>query len=140
VIQIFPDTDLVAALDKIVTPGVFYTLYTNNVTPTDSNVLGDFTQWQGGAGPTPQVIHVLLAAFTLSGVSGHIGKITANDITFTNLSGAPITVYGYIAGLTDAPGPVNDLLLAARFDTAPITLAPGDNLNVTPTLSLRSAS
>jgi hypothetical protein len=83
---------------------------------------------------------VLAASFTLHGVSGHIGKITAPDITISNVSGFTVTVYGYLAGFGVTANAVTDLLLAARFDVAPIVMAPGDTINITPTLSLRSAS
>jgi hypothetical protein len=140
VIQVFPDEDLVESLLNIVAPSIWYALFSNNLTPTDSNVIGDFTQAVIGPGATLLAQKVLPGAFTLQAVSGHIGKITAPDITISNVSGFTVTVYGYLAGFGVTANAVTDLLLAARFDVAPLVLAPGDTVNITPTLSLRSAS
>jgi hypothetical protein len=140
VIQVFPDDDLLESLQHMIVGGVHYYLFTNNITPTDSDVIGTYTIALTDVGPAAIDTLVPLASFTLQAVSGHIGKITAPDAVITNNSGSPITVYGYIGSFSTVANLPIDVLLAARFDGAPIVLANGGTINITPTLSLRSAS
>ena len=139
-IQIYPDTDLIATLLRAVGADIYYYLYSNNTAPNDSSVLASFAvsglAFGGGVVDTP----VPVASFTLQSVVGHVGKITAPDIVFTNATAGAVSVYGYLCSMgTLSPGPT-DLFFAAAFDVTPIVIPAGGTLNVTPTLSLRSSS
>ena len=125
--QIYPDAALITLLQRIVTPSVTVRLFVNNVTPDRSLTLGGLTEagWTGYAAQ-----NVLAAAFTLTGVAGHVGGITAAAVSFSNTSGGSQSAYGYF--VTDASG--SFLLWAARFDGAPITQPDGGSWQVTPTI------
>ena len=134
-IQVFPDVTLVPSLLRLVSPTLYYWPYDNDVTPGHATVLGDFTF--GGL----NAFIVPVGNFTLTGVTSHVGKITAADGTFTNTSGSSQTVYGYFVTDADSGGaPSGNLVMAARFDGAPITVPDGGFINVTPTLALEQLS
>lgn len=123
---LFPDQGLVYQLRQILTAGVKYHLYTNNVTPTLSTTLAALTEaaWGGYVALSQSWTN-----YTINGFTGHAGYALAPPITFFNTSGAPVTAYGYY--VTDN---ANALLLAvARFDSAPITIPDGQSWNVVPT-------
>lgn len=115
-------------MKSMVGSSVNYHLYTNNVTPTLATVLGDFTEaaWAGYA-----EINVPVADFTLTGVSAHIGSITALPIAFLNGTVSPVTVYGYY--ITDSTDTF--LVGCARFDGAPVSIASLASQLVSPTFA-----
>jgi len=127
VTQIYPDAALVPILQRIVAGGVHVHLFANNVTPDQSTTLGTFTEaaWAGYA-----VQNVLASAFSLTGVAGHVGGITAAAVAFGNSSGGNQSAYGYY--VTDTTDTI--LLWCARFDSAPIVQPNGGSWQVTPTV------
>lgn len=104
-------------------------LYTNNYTPLDTSVAGDFTEASGGG----------YAAKTLSNASWVV--TTGNDPsdavyaeqtwTFTGLLAGSATVYGYF--IVDADG---ILLLGEKFDYSFTPAKNGDQLRLTPKAQL----
>lgn len=112
------------------TPGYTCRLFTNNYTPIATTVLGDLTEavFMG-------YLAQPLAGAAASTTSGGKGSTTWNTLTFTNNSGAPVTVYGYY--ITDTAN--TKLFWAERDPAAPITInASGGHYYVTPALTLAS--
>jgi hypothetical protein len=122
---IFPDNGLVFQLEQILTATVKYRLFTNNITPSLSDVVSTYTEaaWTGYA-----AVSQTWTNFTLNGVSGHNGFAIAAPITFSNSSGATVTPYGYF--VTDSTGTI--LLAAARFDNPPVSILNGGSALVVP--------
>lgn len=123
---LFPDNGLVYQLNKILTAGVKYRLFTNNLVPALTNTLASVTEaaWAGYVSVSQDWTN-----FTINGVTSHNGFAIAPPIAFSNASGAPVTTYGYY--VTDTANTV--LLAIARFDSAPITIPDGQAQNVVPT-------
>jgi hypothetical protein len=126
---LFPDQGLPYQLQQILTPGVKYRLFANDVMPTLDTVLADLTEaaWPGYGGP----ILRNWANYTSNGVSGHNGFAIAPAITFGNTSGVPQSAYGYY--VTDPAGSPTKLLAVARFDSAPVVIPNGGTTIVIPT-------
>lgn len=123
---IHPDASLVKLLQRIASGDVRYRLYDNDITPGPGSVLADFNEWSHADGYGSSIL-VAASDFTLSGVSGHIGFLTAGDISWT-FTGGPNNCYGFF--VTDSTGA--DLLAAARFDSAPIVVNAGTVITVSP--------
>ena len=125
--QIYVDGCLGQLLDKLVVPGFNYRLFTNNLTPSRTTVIGDLSEatWAGYA-----AVDVLAADWLAFGVAGHHGSKLANAITFLNSSGGDVNAYGYYA-IEIFTG---ELAFAARFDSAPVTRADGESYVVIPVL------
>jgi hypothetical protein len=123
--QIYPDAGLLQWMGRMVVGDFHYHLYTNNVVPDKSTTLGVLTEatWAGYA-----VITVTAAAFTLSGITGHIGSLLAAPISFTNTSGMSQTAYGYY--VTDTADSI--LFAVALFDSPPVTILNGGVQLATP--------
>lgn len=131
--QIYPDSGLVEGLTYLVqTAGWDYHLFTNNLTPGLTNVLGDFTEaaWAGYA-----VQQVTLAAFSLRGVVSHLGSLQALPVAFLNSSGGTVTAYGFFVTWHVS----GNLVCCARFDGAPVSILNGQSQFVTPIVSDYSA-
>lgn len=104
-------------------PGYTLRLFTNNITPNTSNVVGDFTEATfTGYGATA------LAGWTAAAVVAHVAGTTANPITFT-ATGAYQSIYGwyvtdgagdYVCGGRDAAAPV---VMSATVNTYQVTLS-----------------
>jgi hypothetical protein len=122
---LFPDNGLVEQLTRVLNGSVKYRLYTNNYTPDLNAVLASVTEaaFAGYAN-----VSQTFANFTLNGVSGHQGFAIAPPVSFSNTSGGPVNVYGYY--VTDSGGTL--LLAIARFDSAPIVIPNGGNVQVIP--------
>lgn len=105
-------------------------LFTNNITPNQASVIGDFTEatFNGSAAQTP----TLGAATTVSHKATVVDSATR---TFTKTAGgASETVYGYY--LTDASATI--CYWAERFP-APISIAStGDAISILLQLTLNS--
>lgn len=122
--QVYPNEGLLKLLLRLVADDVVFHLYKNNVTPVKGSVLADFDEVDT-FGYTS--ITVVAADWTTSGVAGDQGTLLAAPIAFTAAGGA-WTVYGYY--VTDLAGA--EVLWAARFDSAPITVASGASQLVIP--------
>lgn len=120
--------DVLEAL-RLRPPGYTLHLYTNNITPTTSSVVGDFTEaaFTGYAA-------VALAGWTASAVAAHVASTTANPITFT-ASGAYQSIYGWY--VTDGAG---DYVCGGRDAAAPVVMsATVNSYQVTLSLTTQSA-
>jgi hypothetical protein len=108
-------------------------LYKNDVTPTTSSVLGDFTE-SDFAGYAAQNA----SSWSAPVVSAHIATITAAALTYTRSStGTAQNAYGYY--ITDSGSTL--LYAAERFATAPRVLTNnGDSETVTPKVNVRDLS
>jgi hypothetical protein len=123
---VFPNQGLKEQLQRILTSGFNWRLFTNNITPTRSNVLSDFTEAIfSGYAPWFQQ----WTDFTLNGVSGNTGYAIAPPVAFSNSSGSDQQVYGYF--VTDTGNTM--VVAAARFDGAPVTIPNGSSIAVVPT-------
>jgi len=125
--QIYPDNGLVWMLQRIVLSGSgpIFKLFTSNTTPTLADTIATYTFTTD----IPQQ-QVAGSAFTFTQVAAHIGSIQAPNVVFTNVGGSSHTVYGYV--ILD---PTSTFLIgAARFDDAPVVMAPADTRVVTPIL------
>lgn len=131
--QIYPDASLVPILQRFLAGDLHYHLFSNNVTPGNASVLGDFTEAVYG---TYAPITVIAADFTLTGVAGHVGGATAAAIAFLNDSGGDLGMYGYY--VTDTSNTI--LIAAARFDSAPAVKHNGESWIITPTFGDFSAA
>lgn len=114
-------------LQRVVGAGLLYHLYTNDVEPGLSDTLDSYTPaaWSGYA-----PILVPAVAWTIEGVSAHVGNLQAAAILFRNTSPGLVVVFGFYA--TDDTG--MQLVCAGRFDAAPVTIAVGATYPVTPLL------
>ena len=123
--QIYPDIGLIPLLQLMVSSTLHLNLFTNNITPDRSTVVGglNVATWSGYA-----QVSLTSGDFTASGVVGHVGFLLAPPKSFANASGSPQSAYGYY--LTDASDTI--LLAIARFDSAPITKADGEFFFVAP--------
>jgi hypothetical protein len=130
---VFPDAGLIPILVKIVGSGLIYNLFINDINPGVESVLVDFqiANWSGYASVT-----VPAAAWSLQVVEGDVGKFQADPILFFNTSPGDRVTYGYY--VTDSSN--TDIVAAARFDLAPVTIRRGDAYPVLPLLGLYSGS
>jgi hypothetical protein len=128
-VQLFIDDGLLFCLKQIANAagaGMYWQLYTSNTTPAKSDTLATYTLASSTYFRSQQAV----GNFTLQQVAADIGTIQAPNVVFTNGSGSPVTVYGYV--IYEPTG--SKLVAAARFDSAPITIAAGGTLVVTPIL------
>jgi len=125
---LFPDQGLVYQLSQILTGGVKYRLFTNNIVPGLSTTLAGLVEaaWAGYA-PISQS----WSNFTTNGVSGHNGFGIAAPINFANTSGVNQSAYGYY--VTDPAGSPTMILAIALFDSAPVVVPNGGQITVVPT-------
>jgi hypothetical protein len=101
-------------------------LFVNDVTPDETTVEADLTEaaWTGYS-----AVSINIAEWFDTGVSGGVDLWVHAPISFLNGSGGDVDAYGYYAIDNDG-----DLLLAARFDSAPLTRADGEAFFVIPTV------
>lgn len=129
---VFEDDGIRVALDNV-TAGELATaklrLYSNNLTPTNAQVIGDFTEatFTGYAAVT-------LSGWTAASVAAHVASSTANPVTFTLTAGTQ-SIYGWY--ITNAAGTV--LYAAGRDAAAPVAMSlTVNNYQVTVTVSAAS--
>lgn len=125
--QIHPDSTLVPMLQRIVSNGIVYGLYTNNVTPSLATVLGDLTEMASTAGYAR--VTVTGASYSITGVISNKALVQGSPISFV-LTATGSSIYGYFM----LDGTTGNLVGVARFDTAPISLAGGATITVLPVL------
>jgi hypothetical protein len=104
--------------------------FTNNFTPTDASVSGDFTI----CSDTAFIAQFNTSQFSVTqGTDGANGLWTPIDATSTTFTG---TVYGYrISGQTSGT-----ILGAERFSTPIVISAIGEKIKVTPALNLKTSA
>lgn len=99
--------------------GIKLGLFTNNVTPGASTVIGDLTK-ATATGLTEKSLGD--ADFTVD--SG--GETTTSPQDFANTSGADVAVYGWYMSILDPIDGVTEVLLHAERDpNAPVTVPDG---------------
>jgi hypothetical protein len=98
--------------------GFYFHLYTNDYTPSDSTVIGDFTELTSGEFPGYSAQYY--NSFAAATVTGHVATCTGSTITWTPSSNpaSPVTIYGYYA-VSAYDG---TLIFCERFST-PFTIA-----------------
>ena len=103
-------------------------LYTNDLTPGESNVIGDYTE---AAGNGYSAITLSGASWTITTTAGSTeGTYAQQDFVFI---GGPVTVYGY--HVTNNAGTI--LMYAERFIDGPYNIpVGGGTIKITPTIQL----
>ncbi len=133
--QIFPDETLIPALERWLPTALYYWLYENDVTPGYDSVFADFDV---NSGTTYAVLSN--GDFTLNSLTGHVARKTAADVSIQNNTGGTHNFYGYFVttGQAGSSEPDGALILAARFDSAPMIVADGAFVPITPTVALKA--
>lgn len=103
-------------------------LFTNNVTPGDSDVAATYTEMTtlGYAAKSLSKANWTVAS------SGGVGTAVQPVQTWTFTAGTPVTVYGYF--VTDSTTGL--LLWVETFSTAKVIQNNGDQIIITPTITL----
>jgi hypothetical protein len=122
-----PDDGITKALQNLIASGQIWDgcwirLFTNNITPSDASVVGDFTEatWSGYGS-----IQLTAANWAAVSVSAHVATAAYTvTIAFTRtVTGSAASNYGWY--VTDAGK--TKVFAAARFLSAPLTVtAAGD--------------
>jgi hypothetical protein len=106
------------------TRDLIYRLFTNTITPADTDTVGSYTEASGGGYASKTLTG---ASWTVTGGAPTVASFAQQDWTFTGALTASATVRGYYATrVTDA-----DLILAEAF-TAFQPAANGDKILLTP--------
>jgi len=133
-LQKFPDVTLVPTLVRSLPTTLYYWFFLGNITPGTATTLSDLV-----GGSWTAIGSVAGADFTLTSLAAHIARVTAADIGYTNSSGSTVSPYGYFVTTGNAgSAPSGDLVLALRYDSAPLSIPNGDSLAVTPTIALKA--
>lgn len=111
-------------------------LFTNNYTPIDTSVIGDFTEMGAVQGYTEKTL--TMATWGAAAAGAGTGTLTAAKAsiaypqqTFTaDGTGGSQTVYGYV--ITNNAGTI--AIAAERFASAKVYVNVGDAIKITPTL------
>lgn len=132
---VIPDISEVVLLNNmlnIATPtNTVLHLYSNNLTPSSTTVVGDVTEVASGG---YAAVTLTSSSWTVATSVGGITTATYSEQTFNITTSS--TVYGYY--ITNVAG---DLLWLERFTAAPFQLpGSGGQILVTSTISLNSCS
>ena len=102
-------------------------LYTNNVTPAETDVIGTYTE---ATDPAYSAVSCPGASWTFATVGG-VSSATHSDLNFS--FSTTISIYGvYVTDSTDS-----SLLLTQRLDVAPLNYgSSGGNLDLEPEITL----
>lgn len=110
------------------TENLVYRLYTNDITPAETDVAGTYTEASGGG----------YAAKTLTGSSWTVTPGAPSTAvyaqqawTFTGALSGSAVVYGYFATRASSA----DLILAERLSTSYPPATNGDELRITPNIT-----
>lgn len=108
------------------TENLFLRLYSNDVTPAETDTAATFTQVTGGG---YAAITLALGSWVITPGAPTIALYTQQTFTFTGATGAPSTIYGYY--VVNAGG---FLRWAERFPGANVPFAPisGSIIRITP--------
>jgi len=119
-----PDVGEVAALQKWLNQNLTLKLYSNNKIPAEADTAASYTEVTGGG-----YANKTLVFGTWSIAATGIATYTAQDFSFTGVTGAPGTVYGYY--IVDGS---NVLLWAERFPASVLPFSPvnGSLIRITP--------
>ena len=128
-----PDVGEVEMLSRILnysaTGNVVLRLFTNNVTPGETNVVGSYTEMNGMGYAAKTLTGTSWSIATLSGVTSAAYAEQSFDLT----AGSGVVAYGYY--VTNVAGSV--LLWAERFTDGPYTIPTGGgSIKITPNIQL----
>lgn len=104
-------------------------LFTNNVTPADTDTAATYTEMtgQGYAAAT-----ITMANWDAAVMSGAYGQAAYPEQTFMFNAGGPATIYGhYVVSAT-----TGKLLWVVKWDTARVIQYQNDTIKITPTLGM----
>lgn len=104
------------ALQRILNQDITLHLYSNDVTPAESDGAGSYTEVTGG-GYAAKTLNY--AGWTITAGSPTRAVYAAQDFNFTGPTTGPGTIYGYY--LLDADG---DLMGSIRFSEAVVPFTP----------------
>lgn len=125
-----PNAAKVVAATKFLDETLILHLYSNNYTPAVGDTIAAYTEVAGGG-----YVDKPLAVASWSIVSGNptIASYAAQDFTFTGVTTAPGTVYGYY--ITDV---ANVIRGAQRFSDLVVPFSPiaGSIIRITPRLQV----
>lgn len=124
---VVPNVGEVKALELMLKSGdLTLKLYSNNITPGETDTAGTYTEVTGGGYASKTLT---AASWSITSGNPSYGSYAAQDFNFTGATGAPGTIYGYF--VVDA---ANVLRWAERFDAGvvPFTPANGALIRVTP--------
>lgn len=101
-------------------------LYSNNITPGETDTAATYTEVAGGGYASKTLT---AASWTVTPDAPTVGLYAAQDFTFTGVTDAPGTIYGYY--VVDA---ANVLRWAERFDAGVVPFTPvlGSVIRITP--------
>ena len=129
---VFPNGGEVLALgyvvNKLVPEDLRYRLFTNNITPAETDTAASFTIASGG-GYADKVLPG--AGWTLTPGAPSVASYAEQEWVFTGPLTGNATIYGYIA-VRDSTG---DIVLAERLTTPRQPVNPDDALRITPTIT-----
>jgi hypothetical protein len=115
----------------VATPGnQEYRLFTNDYTPDDASVAASFTEMSTLGYALKELTKT--SWVSTAGASGQPCSNAYAEQTWTFTAGTPVTVYGYY--VTDKT--TGKLLWAERFAAAKIVQYTGDQIRVTPTVTM----
>lgn len=121
-----PNIGEVKNLQKILDQNITLKLFSNNVTPAETDDVGTYTEVTGGGYAAKTLTY---ANWSIVSGSPTIASYAAQDFNFTGATTGPGVVYGYY--LVDSDG---DLMGAERFPptVVPFTPTVGSLVRVTP--------
>lgn len=125
---IVPDLAELDALTKILTPALTLKLFSNNVVPGPLSVTADFTEVTGGGYANKPLTFANWGI--VSGTPSIATYNAAQTWTFTGVTNAPGTIYGYyVIRVSDSL-----LMWAERFTVGAVPVVPilGSIITITP--------
>lgn len=130
---VVPNTIEVETLIELLTPPLSLRLYSNNKTPTNLDTASSYTQVVGGG---YVVKPLLFAGWAISAANPSIAIHSSQSWTFTGVTNAPGTIYGYYV-VRDSDG---KLMWAERFPTSLVPFVPinGSVISLLPRFSCES--
>lgn len=129
-----PNTIEVEVLTALLTPALTMKLYSNDKTPAATDVAANYTEVTGGGYASKPLT---FANWTITAGSPSQAVYTSSQTwTFTGVTGAPGTVYGYYV-TRNSDG---KLMWAERFPSGSLPFSPvaGSRVVVLPTFSAES--
>jgi hypothetical protein len=123
-----PNVGEVQALTKWLNQTLTLKLYSNNLTPAEGDTAASYTEVAGGGYASKSLTFANWTIGTAAGVTS-AQYTPAQDFTFTGVTNAPGTVYGYY--IVDGS---NNLLWSERFSESFLPFEPVANslIRVTP--------
>ena len=127
---VVPSGAEVLALQEFLNNGLVLKLYSNDLTPSETDVVGDYIEVSGGGYASKALAY---ASWTIVSGNPSYGIFAQQIFTFTGSTDAPGTAYGYY--VVDSDGA---LRWAERFAEAslPFTVVTGPSIKITPRFEL----